>query len=141
MIDQNVEIKSKTSQEFIERLIDMIGPDKERLEKQAKYIVKQIMFASIAKLVTGKDGQVVCTPEIIDGHLEGIDSEITGEAVETMADMEAEEIVKAVVPHILFVCSITKKPDFGSFLADLLKEAEANEENEDDDSEENSSAA
>lgn len=135
MTDQKeeIKIKAKTSQAFVERLVDMIGPGEKSSERQAKHIFEQIMFAAVAKLVTGKDVQCVYTPTIVDGRLDGISGEITGDAVEAMADMEGEDIIKAVVPHIVFVCEQASKPDFGSFLADILSKVQADDKDGDED--------
>ncbi len=132
---EEVKIQAKTSQAFVERLIEMIGPDEKSVERQSKQIFEQIMFASVAKLVTGKDVKCVYTPTIVDGRLDGISGEITGDAVEAMAQM-GEDIIKAAVPHILFVCNKANKPDFGSFLADLLAGVQGEEDDGEGDDEE-----
>lgn len=130
---EEIKIKEKTSQAFVKRLVEMIGPDEKLGERKAKQIFEQIMFASVAKLVTGKDAKCVYTPKIVDGRLDGISGEITGDAVETMAGMEGEDIIKAAVPHIVFVCEQASKQDFGSFLADFLSKVQADDEDGDED--------
>lgn len=89
--------------------------------------MQQIAIATLATLVTGKPCEVITTPNVKDGVAEGFESEVKGEALEAMAQMEEKDIMAALVPQLVGRCQ-PQRPNFGAFLSQILGGDNANDD-------------
>lgn len=113
-------IKAVTSRNFIRNVAKFtVAVEEKRNDSHKKDVWEQYKTAALAQLVTGKPAEVVLRPNIEDGVINGFECEITGDAIEAMAQMTEEEIVTKAVPQIVHFCD-RQDVNPASLLAGLL---------------------
>lgn len=108
---------------FAQHLAKIVIPE-ESIDRTMEPLKEQIMMASLAAAVTGKDARLVLTIECKDGIAHGVRSKMDCECYEDMKKMTEDEIVKAALPSIIKRCKAEAArkglADIGALLQDIL---------------------